>query len=111
MATADTLARLSPYAERLLDDYVYDELEDAGTKLRAAYKRVSGRRAKPVDDPKVIQLVRESVESAQRAVLAAAGREPDPPSRKPRILAALLIVVGIAVLVKRLSDGQGAEGQ
>ena len=100
----DTLERISPYAERLLDDYIYDELDDAAAKLRAAYSRVSGRRAKPIDDPRVIRLVREAGESVRKAALAATGREPEPPKRGRRVLGALVIIGLAAVAVKRLSQ-------
>jgi len=100
----DTITRLSPYAERLLDDYIYDELDDAGKKLRAAYRRVSGRPSKAVDDPRVVRLVRDAAESVRNAAIAAAGREPEPPKRKRRILAALLITAGTALVVRRLSE-------
>jgi hypothetical protein len=101
--TTDTLSRISPYAERLLDDYIYDELDDAGRKLRAAYGRV--RRRKTIDDPAAVRLVRDAGDSVRKAALAAAGRQPEPPSRKPRILAALAITAVTAVFVKRLAAG------
>jgi hypothetical protein len=103
MAT-DTLMRISPYAERLLDDYIYDELDDAGKKLRAAYDRVSGRPSKAVEDPRVIRLIREAGESIRKAAVAAAGREPEPPKRKRRVLAAVAITAGTALIVRRLSE-------
>ena len=101
----DTLTRLSPYAERLFDDYVYDELEDAGKKLRAAYGRVSGRPAKAIEDPRVVRLVREADESLRNAAVAVSGR-PEPPSRKPRILAAAAVTACTVVLVKRINAAQ-----
>jgi len=100
----DTLTRISPYAERLLDDYIYDELDDAATKLRKAYSRVSGRPSKAVDDPRVVRLVREAGESIRKAALAAAGREPEPPKRKRRILVAVALAAGTALIVRRLSQ-------
>jgi hypothetical protein len=108
MAT-DTLTRISPYAERLLDDYIYDELDDAGKKLRAAYTRVSRRPRKAIDDPRVVRLVRDAGESIRNAAVAAAGREPEPPSRLPRILAALAITGTTAFFVKRLASGPPAK--
>jgi len=100
----DTLASLSPYAERLLDDYIYDELDDAATKLRKAYSRVSGRPSKAVDDPRVARWVREAGDSIRKAALAAAGREPEPPKRKRRILVVVAIAAGTALIVRRLSE-------
>ena len=101
----DTLTRISPYAERLFDDYVYDELEDAGKKLRAAYGRVSGRPSKAIDDPYVVRLVRDAGESLRNAAEAVTGR-PEPPSRKPRILAAAAVTAGTVLFVKRMQAAQ-----
>ena len=112
MATGtDTLTRISPYAERLLDDYIYDELDDAGRKLRAAYSRVSRRPSKAIDDPRVFGLVRDAVESVRKAAIAAAGREPEPPSRMPRIVGALAITAATAALVRYLSSQDSAAGR
>jgi hypothetical protein len=102
MAKTDTLTRISPYAERLFDDYVYDELEDAGKKLRAAYGRVSRRPSKAIEDPYVVRLVREAGESLRNAAVAVTG-QPEPPSRKPRILAAAAVTVGTVLFVKRMN--------
>jgi hypothetical protein len=107
MATTDTLSRFSPYAERLLDDYIYDELDDAGKKLRAAYGRV--RRRKAVDDPHLVRLVRSAGDSLRNAAVAVTG-QPEPPSRKPRILAALAITGVTAWFVKRLATGTAESG-
>jgi hypothetical protein len=101
---ADTLTRISPYAERLLDDYIYDELDDAGRKLRTAYSRVSRR--KKIDDPHALRLVRDAADSVRNAALAAAGREPEPRRRLPRILVAGAVTAGTVVLVKRLSRAE-----
>ena len=111
MATTDTIARISPYAERLLDDYIYDEIDDAGTKLRAAYRRVSKRPARAVDDPRVVRLVRDAGESIRKAAMAASGREPDPPRRLPRIVAALAITAITAAFVKRLASASDSGEQ
>ena len=110
MARSDTVTRLSPYAERLFDDYVYDELEDAGRKLRAAYGRVSGRPArKSIDDKQLVRLVRSASESIQNAAVAVAGK-PEPPSRKRRILAAIAITVATVLFVKRMNANEASEG-
>ena len=106
---ANTLDRISPYAERLLDDYIYDELDDAGRKLRAAYSRVSGRPSKAIDDPKVVRLVREAGESVRKAAIVAAGREPEPPKRGRRVLGALVIAGLTAVVVRRLSQAERSD--
>ena len=100
----DALTSLSPYAERLLDDYIYDELDDAVAKLRKAYSRVSRRPSKAVDDPRVARWVREAGDSIRKAALAAAGREPEPPKRKRRILVVVALAAGTALIVRRLSE-------
>ena len=99
---SDTLDRIYPYAERLLDDYIYDELDDAASKLRAAYSRVSRRPSRAVDDPRVLRLVREAGESIRKAAIAA--RQPEPPKRKRRFLAAIAVAGGTALIVRWLSE-------
>src|SRR5688500_10793250 len=103
---SDTLTRMSPYAERLFDDYVYDELEGAGKKLRAAYGRVSGRPSKAIEDPRVVRLVRDAAESLRNAAVAVSG-QPEPPSRKRRILGAIVVTGATALVVRRLAQAQG----
>jgi hypothetical protein len=103
---SDTLTRMSPYAERLFDDYVYDELEGAGKKLRAAYGRVSSRPSKAIEDPRVVRLVRDAAESLRNAAVAVSG-QPEPPSRKPRILGAIVVTGATALVVRRLAQAQG----
>ena len=109
MASTDTLTRLSPYAERLLDDYIYDQLDDASVKAQDAYARFRGRpTAKALEDKRLRNQLKGAAASMRRAALAASGREPEPKrSRAPRVLLLLAAVVGIAVLVKRRREQAG----
>ena len=98
MARNDTISRISPYAEHLLDDYIYEQLGDATDRLRDAYDRVSGRPArKSLEDRRLRNQLAGAAESLRRAALAATGREPEPKSRLPKVLA-VLALVGIAVV-------------
>lgn len=103
MASTDTIARVAPYAERLLDDYIYDQLEDATERLHRAYELVSRRPArKALEDKRLRNQVRGAVTSIRNAALAAAGREREPKrSRAPRLLLGLAATAGFVVLVRR----------
>ena len=104
MASNDTLTRISPYAERLLDDYVYDQLADAGDRLHAAYSRVSGRSAKDsLEDRRLRRHVAGAGSALRNVAMAASGRKPKPKPRVPRgALAAVAAAGGIAVVVSRI---------
>jgi hypothetical protein len=111
VASTDTLTRLSPYAERLLDDYIYDQLDDASEKLQDAYARLRGRpTARALEDKRLRNQLKGAATSIRRTALAAAGREPEPKkSRAPRVLLLLVAVTGIAVLVKRRREQAGTD--
>ena len=100
---AAELASLSPYVARLLDDYVYEQLDDAAENLRDAYRRVSGRRAaKSVDDRKLRRQLQSASDSVRKALLAVQGRQPE--KKKRRVIAPLVVVLGAAAVADLLSD-------
>lgn len=103
MASTDTLTRISPYAERLLDDYVYHQLADAGDRLHAAYSRVSGRSARDSLEDRRVRLHLADAGSALRNVaMAATGREPKPSPRVPSraVIAAAAVGAGAVVAAR-----------
>lgn len=102
------MSGLAPYAERLLDDYIYEQVGDAAMRLRDAYDRVSRRPArKSLEDRRLRSQLGEAAESLRRAALAAAGREPEPKSRLPKVLLVVGAAGGAAILVAR-RRGRGA---
>ena len=108
MGSSETLVRLSPYAERLLDDYVYDQLADAGDRLHSAYTRVSGRSAKDsLEDRRLRRHVAGAGSALRNVAMAASGRKPKPKRRAPRkALVAVAAAGGTAVIVSRVRARQ-----
>ena len=107
----DAMSRISPYAERLLDDYIYEQLGDATMRLRDAYGRVSGRPArKSLEDRRLRTQLSGAAVSLRRAALAAAGREPEPPSRLPKLLALLALAGAAVAFATRSRDGSADQG-
>lgn len=101
MSTTDRLSTLSPYAERLLDDYIYDQLDDAASRLNAAYRRISGRPAKDsLEDKWVRRQLAAAAQSLRNAGMAATGRKPPKPTRRPP---RAVVVVGVAALVTAIA--------
>ncbi len=103
MAGTDPLAALSPYVARLLDDYVYEQLDEAAQDLRDAYRRVSGRRgARSVDDKKLQRQLQSASDAMRKALLAVQGRKEE--KKKRRVIAPLVVVLGAAAVADLLSD-------
>lgn len=99
MARLDTL---TPYAERLIDDYVYDQLAEAVVTLRAAFDRVSGRSARQaLDDRDLHRRLGRAASSLRNAVLALRGEPPKKRSRLPGLIAVGVVAAGAAVLSRR----------
>jgi len=97
--------------ERLIeDDDLHQQLAAGGQRLRAAYHR--GRalpRREAVQDQKLYDHVREAAGSLGEARRRALGRpKPEPPKRRGRRLAVLLIGLGVGVLVRDMHRRQQA---
>jgi hypothetical protein len=84
---------LSPYAERLLDDYIVENSAEAMDNLRAAARRVRRKPSRAIEDRELQRQLREAAEALRKAVLAVQHGRPKRRSRKP------LLVVGAAVAV------------
>ena len=102
MALSDSIGNLSPYAARLLDDYVYGQLEDAAADFRAAYQRLSGRPpARALEDRKLQRQVQSGAESLRNAIAALQGRKP---KRRRRLVGPAVLVAVAAGAAAILSD-------
>jgi hypothetical protein len=102
MASTDTISRLTPYIEQLLeDDSARDNLRHGADKIRSAYQRSQKRRVKVAKDKKF----RRQIESATRSLAAGAGAlardSQKPKKRRSRTLLVLLsfgaLGAGIAI--------------
>jgi hypothetical protein len=107
------MARTSPTAviERLIDDdYLHEQIAVGGERLRAAYHRSrSIPRREAVQDKKLYDHVRASVGSLSEAGRRALGKpKPEPPKRRGRRLAVLLVGVAVLALVRDMHRRQQA---
>jgi hypothetical protein len=120
MASTDTISRLTPYIEQLLeDDSARDNLRHGAGKLRNAYQRSQKRRVRAAKDKKL----RRQLQSATQLLMAGAGALAEdvqkPKKRRGKALLALLILgalgAGIAIALNEdlrsslLGSGTGPE--
>jgi len=120
MASTDTISRLTPYIEQLLeDDSARDNLRQSADKIRNAYRRSQKRRVRAAKDKKL----HRQIQSATRLLIAgASGLAQDvqkPKKRRRTTLLALLTLgalgAGIAIALNEglrsslLGSGTGPE--
>jgi chemotaxis response regulator CheB len=103
--TADLTRGAAPYVRRLLEDeYVHDQLSDAATRLRKAYRRAERKKkgAKAAEDKKLYAHVRGAAGSLRGAALALQ-RKPPPKQSKRRGRKLVLVATlagGVVLLAK-----------
>ena len=104
MSASDTASRAAPYLQGLVEnEYVQENLSEAFSSLRAAYGRVSGRRAvDAADDKKLRRQVREAAGSLREAAVALKTGRKKPKKKRGRML---LLVAGGAVATLALNEG------
>jgi hypothetical protein len=103
--------RATAIADRLIDDdYLHEQFAAGGERLRAAYRRSrSLSRREAVQDQKLYDHVREAIGSLNEATRRAIGRpKPEPPKRRGRRVAALLIGAAVLALVRDMHRRQRA---
>jgi hypothetical protein len=107
------MASTTPTAvlERLIDDdYLHEQIAAGGERLRAAYRR--GRaipRRQAVQDRKLYDHVREAVASLTEAARRLAGRpKPEPPKRRGRRVATVVIGLVVVAVVRDMHRRQQA---
>lgn len=96
--------------ERLIgDDYVQEQIGDGARRLSAAYRRARMlRKREAVQDKKLYDHVREAAASLTKAAQRIAGKPEPEPKRRRRRLPAVLILAGVAVLVRAMHREQQA---
>ncbi len=113
MAKTDQLKSTAvPYLRRLAEDeQVHDQLSDAATRLRKAYRRGKRKKgAKAAEDKKLYAHVRASVASLRRAVRALQRKpEPKPKRRGRKVLAVGALGAG-ALMARRRRTGAPSGG-
>jgi ferric-dicitrate binding protein FerR (iron transport regulator) len=88
------------------DDEVHKHLRIGTVRMREAWQRAAHLPAsRAVEDKKLHEKIRESATSLGRATHLLA--EPEPPRRRGRKLAAIVVAGGVfALAVKRMREGQ-----
>src|SRR5216110_3509894 len=88
------------YLQRLVeDDYVQEQLRTAATGLRAAYDRVARKRTKAAEDKKLYGNLQQAATSIRNALIALKRPEPKPQHRVRKVLTAVAVVGGGALLI------------
>ena len=92
------------------DDHAQEQLGHGAKRLGAAYRRARTLRGRDaVQDQKLYDQVREAAASLTEAARRIAGKpEPEPKRRRGRRLSAILILSGVAVLVRAMHRRQQA---
>jgi hypothetical protein len=105
--TADLTRGAAPYVRRLLEDErVHDQLSDAATRLRKAYRRAERKKkgAKAAEDKKLYAHVRGAAGSLRGAALALQRKPPPKPKRRGRkVVRVATLAGGVVLLAKRAS--------
>ena len=103
-------ARATKVLDRFLgDDRAQEQLGHGAKRLGAAYRRarmLGGQDA--VQDQKLYDQVREAAASLTEAARRIAGKPEPEPKRRGRRLSAILILSGVAVLVRAMHRRQQA---
>jgi hypothetical protein len=107
MASTDTVSRLTPYIEQLLEDEAArDNLRQGADKLRGAYQRSQKRRVKAADDKKLRRQIQSAAKSLSAGASALAHDAQKPKKRRGRALLAILTLgaVGAGVAIALNED-------
>ena len=96
--------------ERLIrDERAHEEISRGTRRLNAAYRRARMLRGQEaVQDAKVYDHVREAAGSLAEAARRVAGKPEPEPKRRPRRLPAVVILGGVALLVRAMHRRQQA---
>ena len=103
--------RATAVIDRLInDEYVHEQMAAGGARLRAAYQRTrSLPRREAVQDQKLYDHVRVAVGSLSEATRRAVGKpKPEPPKRRGRRLAVLVIGLVVLAVVRDMHRRQQA---
>jgi hypothetical protein len=102
MASTDTVSRLTPYIEQLLEDEAArDNLRQGADKLRDAYRRSQKRRVRTARDGRLHRQLRSAAQSLAEGANALARDAQKPKKRRGRTVLVLLTLgalgAGVAI--------------
>jgi hypothetical protein len=107
MAKNDTLTRLGPYAERLAENqYLQENLGEAMANLRAAYARVSKRKAKAAQDKRFYDNLRNAATALGESKAALVKGRKKPKRTKRRVVVVLVGGAAAAAAAAAATNGQ-----
>lgn len=123
MSKSNTARSASRYLGRLAEDeYVQEQLRDAATRVRQAYRRAARQRAKAAEDKQLYANLRDAATSVRNALTALQRPKPKPRRRGPRLVVLVLAGGGTALVINKrrgerkvavqgLSDPAGSRSQ
>lgn len=114
MAKTERAKQALPYLGGLADDaYVQEQIRNALDGLASVSRRIARKRGKAAEDKKLYDNLRQAATSVRNASHALQRRKAEPKRRGRRVVAAVAVGGGIAVLISqrdRLKSAFGDNG-
>jgi ferric-dicitrate binding protein FerR (iron transport regulator) len=114
MAKAKRTTQALPYLRGLADDeYVQEQIRNALDGLAQVSRRIARKRGRAAEDKKLYDNLRRAATSVRNASHALKRRKPEPKRRGRKVIAAVVVGGGVAVLISqrdRLKSSFGENG-
>jgi hypothetical protein len=114
MAKTERAKQALPYLRGLADDeYVQEQIRNALDGLASVSRRVARKRGRAAEDKKLYDNLRQAATSVRNASHALQRRKAEPKRRSRRIIAAVAVGGGVAVLIsqrERIKSAFGDDG-
>jgi hypothetical protein len=114
MAKTERAKQALPYLRGLADDeYVQEQVRNALDGLASVSRRIARKRGRAAEDKKLYDNLRQAATSVRNASHALQRRKAKPKRRGRRIVAAVAVGGGVAVVIserERIKSAFGADG-
>jgi len=111
MAKTDRAKQALSYLRGLADDeYVHEQIRNALDGLASVSRRIARKRGKAAEDKKLYEGLRQAATSVRNASHALQRRKAEPKRRGRRIIAAVAVGAGVAVLISQRERIKSAFG-
>jgi len=114
MAKTERAKQALPYLRGLADDeYVQEQIRNALDGLTGVSRRIARKRGRAAEDKKLYDNLRQAATSVRNASHALQRRKAEPKRRSRRIIAAVAVGGGVAVLIsqrERIKSAFGDDG-
>jgi hypothetical protein len=114
MAKTERAKQALPYLRGLADDeYVQEQVRNALDGLASVSRRIARKRGRAAEDKKLYDNLRQAATSVRNASHALQRRKAEPKRRGRRIIAAVAVGGGVAVLIsqrERIKSAFGDDG-